>query len=253
MEIVMMLRALVFAAAIAFANGAAAQERPADEVEYSADTAMETEKGVIQGRVYHSRVGERRELNMGNMSMPTITRRDQQVTWQLMPQQKAYTTLKAGSPQAQAAGDTSGWKVEMTVVGTEEIEGHKTSKTKIVAQTPDGGKFGGFWWTTAEGVTVKMDMLGKVDGKELRVKTTLRNLVIAKQDPALFEIPAGYKEMKMDFGSMMGGAMPGMRPPSAASANADTDATTGDKGDRPEKSKRPAVPSLGDLGKFIRH
>ncbi|MEK9141393.1 MAG: hypothetical protein AAB308_10105, partial [Nitrospirota bacterium] len=64
-------------------------------------------------------------------------------------------------------------------------------------------------WTTKEGITVKMDMLSKDGDKKMRMTSALTNLKIEKQDPGLFEIPAGYT--KNDMGAMMGmGGMPNM-------------------------------------------
>ncbi|MBH0206930.1 MAG: hypothetical protein HP495_00015 [Nitrospira sp.] len=100
--------------------------------------------------------------------------------------------------------------VEQSEVGQETINGIKTMKSKIVAVKKDGsGKFGGFFWTTKEGITVKMDMLSKEGDRKMRMTSELTNLKIEKQDPALFEIPAGYT--KNDMGAMMGmGGMPNM-------------------------------------------
>ena len=93
---------------------------------------------------------------------------------------------------------------EQVDVGPETINGLKTTKSKIVAVKKDGsGKFGGFFWTTKEGITVKMDMLSKEGDKKMRMTSELSNLKIEKQDPALFEVPAGYT--KNDMGAMMGG------------------------------------------------
>ena len=41
-------------------------------------------------------------------------------------------------------------------------------------------------------------------GKE-RIKIDLKNLKVGKQDPALFEVPAGYSSGMPGLGSMMGG------------------------------------------------
>jgi hypothetical protein len=52
-------------------------------------------------------------------------------------------------------------------------------------------------------------MLSKDGDKKMRMTSALTNLKIEKQDPGLFEIPAGYT--KNDMGAMMGmGGMPNM-------------------------------------------
>jgi hypothetical protein len=97
--------------------------------------------------------------------------------------------------------------VEQTVVGEETINGIKTTKSKVIATKKDGSKFGGFFWTTKDGITVKMDLLSKEGNNKIRITNELTNLKVGKLDPALFEIPEGYT--KNDMGAMMGkGGMP---------------------------------------------
>jgi Domain of unknown function (DUF4412) len=194
-----MLGALLLAAALP-----AVADLPEAKVEYAADSSMETAQGAMQGRVFHARGKERREMNASGERMVTISRQDKKVMWMLMPEQKAYMEMALGSSTDQ--GDISGWAFEQTVVGPEDLDGLKTTKSKVTAKGPRGEKMGGFWWTTADGVTVKMDMLALEKGSKMRIKMELKNLKVGKQDPALFEIPAGYSKMQMPG---MGG-MPGM-------------------------------------------
>lgn len=64
---------------------------------------------------------------------------------------------------------------------------------------------GGFIWTSKEGITVKLDAISVDKSSKERFSIELKNLHVGKQDPALFEIPAGYT--RMDMGGM--GNMPG--------------------------------------------
>lgn len=180
---------------------------PEPKVEYAADTNMETAQGAMQGRVFHARGMERREMNAGGQQMVSITRQDKKVMWMLMPEQKAYMEMPLGASRDQ--GDISGWTFEQTVVGPEVLDGVKTTKSKVVAKAPKGDKMGGFWWTTADDVVVKMDVLALDKGSKTRIKMELKNLKVGKQDPALFEVPAGYSKMQMPG---MGG-MPGFTRP----------------------------------------
>ena len=45
--------------------------------------------------------------------------------------------------------------VEQTVVGDETVNGVKTTKHKMIATKKDWSKFGGFFWTTKDGVPMK--------------------------------------------------------------------------------------------------
>jgi hypothetical protein len=179
---------------------------PEARVDYSADSTMETEGGMtMKSRVYHSRGKERMEMGGAGGSV-TITRRDKNVRWQLMGDMYMESSLDQSSEP-----DLGGMEiVEQTVVGEDTINGIKTTKSKVIATKKDGSKFGGFFWMTKDGITVKMDLLSKEGGKTFRMASELTNLKIERQDPALFEIPAGYT--KNDMGAMMGkSGMPNVR------------------------------------------
>ena len=177
---------------------------PEVKVDYSADSTMETEGGMtMKSRIYHTVEKERMEMG-GSDGMVSIIRKDKKVVWQLMGNMYMEMPMDASNASGMDAFDIT----EQVEVGPETINGLKTIKSKIVAVKKDGsGKFGGFFWTTKEGITVKMDMLSKEGDKKMRMTSELSNLKIEKQDPALFEIPAGYT--KNDMGAMMGG-MPNM-------------------------------------------
>ncbi|OYT21298.1 MAG: hypothetical protein CCU26_02145 [Nitrospira sp. UW-LDO-01] len=173
---------------------------PEVKVDYSADSTMETEGGMtMKSRLYHTVEKERMEMG-GSDGMVSIIRKDKKVVWQLMGNMYMEMPMDSSNASGMDAFDIT----EQVEVGPETINGLKTTKSKIVAVKKDGsGKFGGFFWATKEGITVKMDMLSKEGDKKMRMTSELSNLKIEKQDPALFEIPAGYT--KNDMGAMMGG------------------------------------------------
>ena len=179
---------------------------PEVQVDYSADSMMETEGGMtMKSRIYHSANKDRMEMG-GSDGMTSIVRKDKKVVWQLMGNMYMEMPMDTSNTSGMDAFDL----VEQAEVGQETVNGVKTTKSKVVAVKKDGsGKFGGFFWTTKEGITVKMDLLSKEGDKKLRMTSELTNLKIEKQNPALFEIPAGYT--KNDMGAMMGmGGMPNM-------------------------------------------
>ncbi|MEK6785588.1 MAG: hypothetical protein AABY61_08915 [Nitrospirota bacterium] len=185
---------------------AGATSPPEVQVDYSADSTMETEGGMtMKSRIYHTVNKDRMEMG-GSDGMTSITRKDKKVVWQLMGDMYMEMPMDSSNTSGMDGFDI----VEQAEVGQETINGIKATKSKIVAVKKDGsGKFGGFFWTTKEGITVKMDMLSKDGDKKMRMTSELTNLKIEKQNPALFEIPAGYT--KNDMGAMMGmGGMPNM-------------------------------------------
>ena len=176
---------------------------PEPTVEYSADSTMETEGGMMmKSRVYHAPMKQRMEMGGADGSV-TIIRKDKKVVWQVMGDMYMEMPMDQSN-----ASDMGGFDIqEQTVVGEETVNGMKTTKTKIIATRSDGSKFGGFFWATKDGVTVKMDLLAKDGDRKMRMASELTNLKIEKQDPALFEVPAGAT--KNDMGAMMGqGGMP---------------------------------------------
>lgn len=171
---------------------------PEPKVDYSADSTMETEGGMtMKSRVYYSPGKQRMEMG-GADGMVSIIRKDKKVTWQLMGDM--YMEMPMNQADSQDLHDMD---VQQTAVGDETVNGVKTSKYKVIATKKDGSKFGGFFWTTKDGITVKMDLLSKEGDKKVRMSSELTNLKIEKQNPKLFEIPPGYT--KNDMGAMMGG------------------------------------------------
>ncbi len=189
---------LFFLAGMTIAGAAAASESP--KVEYSADSYMETSDGITQGTVYLAHGKERREFVQDGEKTVMILRHDKKVIWMLQPEDKTYMVQKM--PKGGRKDDLSAYKVEQTRIGPETINGVKTIKSKIIMTGPNGNKLGGFYWKSKEGIVVKMDVIAVDKKSKDRIKSELTNLKIGKQDPSLFEIPAGYEKMDMSMGGL---------------------------------------------------
>ena len=190
-------RMLLMAAAMAVAGAAQAASPAPPQVEYSADSVMETAEVSMKGRVHYTPTRERREMVMGSGGdkMTTITRHYKKVAWTLMPAEKMY--METSIAQASTKADPSGYKIEQTVVGPETVNGVSTTKSKIIMTGPKGKKMGGFMWVTKENIVVKMDAIAIDKKQKHRFRTELTNLKVGKQDPKLFEVPAGYQKMSI--------------------------------------------------------
>ncbi|MDR4495692.1 MAG: DUF4412 domain-containing protein [Nitrospirales bacterium] len=183
-----------FFSIIGLAGSALAWEAP--KVEYSADTQMETADVVMEGQVFYAPGKERREMKTGADAMTMIIRHDKKLIWTLMPEANAYMEMSVD--QSQDKTDFSDYQVEQTTVGQEDVNGIKTTKSKVImTKKNDNSKLGGFWWTTKEGIPMKMDMISVEGESKERIKMELTNLKIGKQDPKLFEVPADYMNMSM--------------------------------------------------------
>ena len=181
---------------------AAQLSRP--QVEYSADSTVQTEDMTLEEKVYYTPAKERREMHGaaagGQADMAQIFRHDSKVMWQLMPSEKMYMEHPIGKSKT---SDVSQWDFEETVMGEETLNGVKVTKYKTIATSTDGKKYGGFSWRTKEGIAIKTDLLYKEGNEKKRMVTELKNLKIGKQDPQLFEVPKDFT--KFDMAGMMGG------------------------------------------------
>jgi len=164
---------------------------PAPKVEYSADRVIESEAGTFTGKVFASKDKERTEITMRGMQSVTIVRRDKQLGWTLMPSHRMYSQMDLAKAQQQS-GSAPSDQVTIEAVGSDAIEGHATTKYKLLMKD---GSAGGFIWITDDGIAIKMDMLSKEGGKKTRMTVTLTNLKVGPQDAQLFELPSGYAAM----------------------------------------------------------
>lgn len=198
------LTALCLATA-AFATQAAAL--PAPTVDYAADRVMESEAGTFTGKVYFSAGKERTEMTAGTMQTITILRPDKQLAYRLMPAQHLYMQTELSAARQQT-GTPSAENVDITLVGNDSVEGVPATKYKLLMK---GGAGGGFMWFTAEGIAVKMDLLSNEGRKKTRTIITLKNLVVAPQDPQVFEVPVDFTAMPTAAGRAV--AQPAERAP----------------------------------------
>ncbi len=235
------------------------------QAEYSADEMIQNEEGTMQQKVFVTPTKERKEMLTGSGDGTVqIFRYDSKVLWMVMPSQKMYMehSMAGGPPKG---NDPSQWTYEDTAVGEETLNGMKVTKYKTIATSTDGKKFGGFSWRTKEGINLKQDLLYKEGNDKKRMMTELSNVKIGKQDPQLFEIPAGFT--KLDMGGMMGGMggpgmgrpgqsmgrpdMSGMPPPNARQQGARPEAMPPQEPPAPEQ-EQPAESDMEKANKFMK-
>lgn len=175
-------------------------------VAYSADYVLETAEGAMRGRIYATPGMERREdLTPDGGTMVSIRREDKDLLWMLIPAERMYMEIKTGEMAAGSERTPSPeeYQTEMTTEGREEVGGVMTTKSKVIMTAADGSKMGGFWWTTDEGVLIKMDVLSVAAGEKIRMKRELTNVQLGSQPADLFEIPAGYVSMSAAIGGSL--------------------------------------------------
>jgi hypothetical protein len=206
--------AILFCGSMGRAAGEKGQQQ--SRAEYSADSYTETAQITIKEKVYAAPGKIRKEQQMGEDMPVSIIRMDKGIMWMLIPEEKMYMEMSIKQGQKKSSDvDLSKYQIERTEMGKEVVDGHEAAKFKVIMTDPDGKKLGGFQWIVSPGIQIKLDAVSKDGNSKERIKMELTNLKIAKQDPALFEIPADYNKMVMpDFPGMgkdgMKGLMEGM-------------------------------------------
>lgn len=191
-NLIFMMVALVGAGTTQAANPSQPQ------VEYSADTLLETAEISMTGHINYTPTRERREMVAeGGDKMIMIMRHDKKLAWTLMPAESMYMESSIAEANSQNKSDPSQFKIEQTVVGPEMINGVNTTKSKIIMTGAKGEKMGGFMWMSKENIMVKIDAISIDKNEKMRFKNELADLKVGKQDPALFEIPRGFEKMGM--------------------------------------------------------
>jgi hypothetical protein len=179
------------------------------KTEYSAASAIQTPKGTQRGRVWRTPVALRHEMADDARGNTVIARLDRKLAWLLVPEQKLAIELgldNFGLPAELLTGNG----IKQTPVGQETIAGRRTTKVRVErAGTQNGnGRFDGHVWTTPEGIIMKVVGSGENQGRGGTVNMSFSDVKVGQQDPALFELPAGYRRLALvgvDFESLMAG------------------------------------------------
>lgn len=198
-----------FVASVLAAGAAGAANVLDLQTEYSAASAIQTPKGVQRGRVWRTPTSLRHELTEEGRSHTVIARIDRKLAWLLVPEQKLAIELgldNFGLP----AELLTGQGIKQTPVGQETIAGRRTTKVRVerAGNQNGNGRFDGHVWTTAEGIIMKVVGSGENQGRRGTVDISFSDVKVGRQDPALFELPTGYRRLALvgvDFESLLAG------------------------------------------------
>ena len=168
---------------------------------YSGTRRMETKEGQIDSFIRQAPDKMRMEMSMGGMSSVIITRQDTGKNYMLMPSMSMYREMDIKGLQEAGGSDVD--FSEASEVGREEINGYDCTKYRAKFEDKQGGKGGGYYWVSDDGILMKVDMIYQSPKqKGQRMVLEMVDLEIGPQDPSEFEVPANYS--KMSFGGMMG-------------------------------------------------
>jgi hypothetical protein len=171
---------------------------------YSGTRHMESREGQMDMAFRQAPQKMRMEMSVGGQTMAIIHREDLGKNYMLMPQMNMYRETPVD--QVEVAGANLDFS-EVSKVGEEAINGYDCTKYRAKFEDAKGGRAGGYYWVSEDGILMKVDMIYQSRGqKGDRLVIELRDLEIGPQDPAYFEIPAGYS--KMPFGMARGSSAP---------------------------------------------
>jgi hypothetical protein len=160
----------------------------------------------VPGKIYFDHGKSRFEMNMseakGGMMTPEaaasmksmgldktimISRPDKRAAYQIYPGMQAYveTQLK----DTEAASSTNDFKLEMTELAKETMDGHPCVKAKAVVTSKDGTKYESLVWkaTDLKQFPVRIE---RTEGR-MNVVMSFRDIDLSKPAPELFEPPTG--------------------------------------------------------------
>jgi len=152
--------------------------------------------------------------SMGMDQAETIARPDQKVAYLIYPGLKSYAEIQLSN--ADSAPTNSDYKVEITEIGKETVDGNPCVKNKYVVTDNEGVKHESTVWnaTGLKKFPVKIQTTERGD----EVTMLFKNVSLTKPAASLFDPPAGFKKydsmqelMQQEMMKRMGGGM-GMPP-----------------------------------------
>ena len=187
----------------------------------------------MPGKIYFDTGKSRFEINMADMkggNMPpnaaaqmksmgmdqavTIARPDQKVAYLIYPGLQSYAEIQLSN--ADSAPTNSDYKVKITEIGKETMDGHPCVKNKYVVTDNQGVKHESTVWNATDLKKFPVKIQTTEQGED--VTMLFKNVSLTKPAASLFDPPAGFKKyddvqqlMQQEMMKRMGGGM-GMPP-----------------------------------------
>ncbi|MEE4111177.1 MAG: DUF4412 domain-containing protein [Desulfobacteraceae bacterium] len=190
------------------ASSGAADTFPHPKVEFSADMTMIIRQAdtpqphTIQGKIYSIKGKERREISSFGRQTVIINDRDNDQMWTLMPDQKMVMANAHPGARKDPARMIQDGELKITEMGTEKVNGKTTTKYKIESTDKSEAVFSGFAWLNKQNIPVRFQGTASEGGIRQDIEIEYTNIVVARQDPQLFVVPADYRQMDTGLGAM---------------------------------------------------
>jgi len=188
----------------------------------------------VPGKIYFDHGKSRFEMNMseakGGMMTPetaasmrsmgldqtiVISRPDKGAAYQIYPGMQAY--VETAVSDNEAGGTTNDFKLEMTELAKETMDGHPCVKAKAVVTSKDGTKYESLVWkaTDLKQFPIRIE---RTEGR-MNVIMMFKEINLSKPGPELFDLPTGttkYDSMQAMLQAVllkrMGGGVPEQTP-----------------------------------------
>jgi outer membrane lipoprotein-sorting protein len=145
-----------------------------------------------------------RMKQMGMSKTTVINRSEKNVSYVIYPDMQAYTEMPAQSKYAPA----SDYKVEVTKLGEESIDGHACVKNKCVVTDPDGATHEYTVWNASDLKQFPLKIETKSENGQAMVML-FKDVKLEKPDDAQFEPPSDFKKYDSMMSLMMSRARGG--------------------------------------------
>jgi len=169
--------------------------------EFSADVLSTFKGQSVSSKMYFEKDKWRMESEMRGMKSVSIVRKDKNLMWNLMPDQKMYSEMAIPEQQMQGASKAVADELSRKKLGAESVNGIMCDKYEVSHKNKATGQTEVLYqWLSRDGIPVKSA------AKDGSWTTEFKDIKMGRQPDSLFEVPAGYTKQKMPTGmhKMMG-------------------------------------------------
>jgi Domain of unknown function (DUF4412) len=158
---------------------------------------IEMDMGGIQGaNMPPQAVAQMKRMGMSKTTV--INRSDKNVSYMIYPDMRAYTEISAQSKSA----PMSDYKVDVTKLGEESIDGHDCIKNKCVVTDPNGPTHESTVWNASDLKQFPLKIETKSENGQIMV-ILFKDVKLEKPDDAQFEAPSDFKKYDSMMSLMM--------------------------------------------------
>lgn len=169
-------------------------------VSYSAERTVVVNGHSYTGMVFHTPGHDRHEQEIQGIPEVILLDAAAKQGILLLPGLNSY--LPFAFPRLMAELDNPSWR--RVPQGEELVNGVRTTKYRVDHTAADGSHAQGWLWLSAQGILMRLDGVvtraGATGGTSIRME--LAGLRLGRQDPQLFQIPAGL--IKLPSGALEG-------------------------------------------------